>query len=83
MNSTADWMVVAGFLLAVTGLAIRIVVMMRSSDANPATSSPLAGRDLVRAYRVANPASKLPLVMWAAISAGLILLIAGWLLEYR
>jgi len=83
MNSTADWMVVAGFLLAVTGLAIRIVVMMRSSDANPATSSPLAGRDLVRAYRAARPASKLPLVMWASISAGLILLIAGWLLEYR
>jgi len=83
MNSAADWIVVAGFLLAVTGLALRIVIMMRASDANPATAPPLAGRDLIRADRASRPTSRLPLVMWASIAAGSILLIAGMLLEFR
>jgi uncharacterized protein (DUF2252 family) len=83
MNSTADWMVVVGFVLTLTGITLRVVVMMRSSDLNPATSSPLVGRALVRAYRAAKPSSKLPWVMWLSISAGLVLLIAGMLLEFR
>jgi hypothetical protein len=83
MNSAADWIVVAGFLFAVTGVALRIVIMMRSSDANPVAATPLVGRDLVRSYRVARPASKLPLVMWISIAAGSVLLIAGMLLEFR
>jgi hypothetical protein len=83
MSSTADWMVVAGFLLAITGVALRVVVMMRSSDQHPATAIPPVGKALVRSYRANNPSSKLPLVMWFMISAGLILLIAGMLLELR
>jgi uncharacterized membrane protein len=83
MNSTADWIVVAGFLMAITGVALRVVVMMRSSDQHPATASPPAGKNLVRSYRAANPSSKLPLVMWLSVSAGLVLLIAGLLLELR
>lgn len=83
MNSTADWIVVAGFLMAVTGVTLRIVVMMRSSDQHPATAIPPIGKDLIRSYRATNPSSKLPLVMWLAISAGLVLLIAGMLLQFR
>ena len=83
MNSASDWMVTAGFLLALTGLALRIIVMMQASNAASASSTRLAGRDLVRAYRVAKPSSKLPMLIWATISAGLILLIAGMLLEFR
>ena len=82
MNSAADWMVVAGFLLAVTGVALRIVIMMRSSDAGPVTATPLVGRNLVRSYRASHPASKLPAVMWISIAIGLVLLIAGMLLEF-
>ena len=64
MNSTADWMVVLGFVLTLTGVILRIALMMRSSDLNPATATPLVGRALVRAYRAANPSSKFPWVMW-------------------
>ena len=83
MSSTADWIVVAGFLMAITGVALRIVVMMRASDQHPANAMPPVGKDLVRSYRAANPSSKLPLVVWLSISAGLVLLIAGMLLEFR
>ena len=78
MSSTADWIVVAGFLMAITGVALRIVVMMRASDQHPANAMPPVGKD-----RAANPSSKLPLVVWLSISAGLVLLIAGMLLEFR
>jgi len=83
MNTRADWVVVAGFLLAAFGVALRVVIMMRSSDARPAKATPLAGGDLVRAYRVAHPASWLPRVMWASLCTGLVLLVAGFLLELR
>jgi len=83
MNSTADWIVVAGFLMAVLGVALRTLIMMRSSDAHPANAPSLTGGDLVRAYRVTNPRSGLPSMMWASLSAGLVLLIAGLLLEFR
>jgi len=83
MNSTADWMVVAGFLMAITGVALRVVVMMRSSDQHPATAIPPVGKALIRSYRAANPSSRLPLLLRLSVSAGLVLLIAGLLLEFR
>jgi hypothetical protein len=83
MNSKADWIVVAGFLLGAVGVALRIFIMMRSSDAHPANATPKAGRELLRSYGAAHPKSRLTLAMWVSISAGLILLIAGFLLEFR
>lgn len=83
MNSKADWVVVAGFLLGALGLFLRIFIMMRSSDAHPANATPMAGRDLLRSYSALRPKSRLPLVMWTSISVGLTLLIAGLLLEFR
>jgi protein-S-isoprenylcysteine O-methyltransferase Ste14 len=83
MSSKFDWMVVAGFLLAALGLFLRILIMMRSSDAHPANATPKVGRELVRSYGSMHPKSKLPLLMWASISAGFILLIAGFLLAFR
>ena len=53
MNAKADWIVVAGFLLALFGVALRIIIMMRSSDARATNLTPLAGGNLVRAYRAA------------------------------
>jgi hypothetical protein len=83
MYAIADWMVVAGFVLAGLGVTLRTVILMRSCDALPLNGPPLHGRQLFRAYRASNPASKLPITMWVSIAAGLILLVAGFLLEFR
>jgi hypothetical protein len=83
VGSKADWLVVAGFLLALVGLALRIVMMMRSSDAHLAGVASKGGRELLRSYHVTFPKSRLPLAMWIALSVGLIMLIAGLLLEFR
>jgi hypothetical protein len=82
MTSTADWLVVAGFLLCVLGVALRVVIMMRSSDALPVNAA-LSGTNQMRTVGARKPKSALPLAMWTSISAGLILLIAGLLLEFR
>ena len=83
MYAVADWMVVVGFVLAGFGVTLRTVILMRSSDALPLSGPPLHGRQLFRAYRTSNPASKLPITMWVSVAAGLVLLIAGLLLEFR
>lgn len=82
MTSTADWLVVAGFLLCVSGVVLRIVIMMRSSAVIRADASPLGEKKMGRLYRP-DPKSRLPVVMWTSISVGLILLLAGVLLEFR
>jgi hypothetical protein len=83
VTSKADWIVVAGFLLAVLGFALRIVIMMRSSDALPANLPAKAGHDLLRNYNTSYPKSHILLFMWTALSLGMVLLIAGLLLEFR
>lgn len=83
MNTKGDWLVVVGFLMALFGVALRVILMMRASDARPANVTPLTGGALLRDFRTVNPRSRLPLVMWASLSAGLVLLIAGFLLEFR
>lgn len=83
MHANVDLIVVAGFLLAVLGLVLRTIIMMRAGDTRPANAVPLIGGDLVRAYRVANPASWFPRIAQVLLGAGLILLIAGFLLAFR
>ena len=83
MTSSADWLVVAGFALAVLGFALRIVMTMRASDAHPAGATTKQGRELLRSHRSLYPKSRLPIAMWIAFSVGLILLIAGLLLQFR
>jgi hypothetical protein len=76
-------LVVAGFVLAALGLSLRIFVMMRSSDAHPVNATPKTGRELLRSDGATHPRSWVPLAMWTSISVGLVLLIAGFLLELR
>ena len=83
MNARADWMVVAGFLLAAVGVGLRIFMMMRSSDLYPAAAAAKGGRELLRSYRNSFPKSRLPIAMWISLGVGLIMLIAGLLLEFR
>ncbi|HEY4962796.1 MAG TPA: hypothetical protein VII29_18220 [Terriglobales bacterium] len=83
MSSKADWMVVAGFLLAATGVVLRVFMMMRSSDAHPAQVAAKEGRELLRSYGTTFPKSRIPLLMMVMLSVGLVLLLAGLLLELR
>ena len=83
MQAVSDWMVVAGFFLILAGVWLRVTLMMRANDAVPADGTPLVAHAAVASFRAANPASKLPLVMWLAIAAGFLLLIAGFLLQLR
>ncbi len=83
MSYKADWMIVAGFLLTVTGVALRIFMMMRSSDAHSANVAAKGGRELLRSYSSLFPKSPVPVVTLATLSVGLVLLIAGLLLEMR
>lgn len=82
MTAKADWLVVAGFVLAMVGVVLRVLMMMRASDAH-APNAPVTGRQLLRSYSAAFPKSRLPLAMWVSLSLGLVLLIAGFLMELR
>ena len=83
MSARADWMVVTGFLLAALGVGLRIFMMMRSSDAYPATAAAKGGRELLRSYHNSFPKSRLPIAMWISLGVGLVMVIAGLLLELR
>ena len=83
MTTTADWMLVAGFLLALFGLLLRIFMMMRSSDTHPVNMLPKDSRSPMRAYIALFPKSRLRLAMRISLYVGLVLLIAGLLLEFR
>jgi protein-S-isoprenylcysteine O-methyltransferase Ste14 len=83
MSTLSDWMVVAGFLLAAFGVALRVFIMMRSSDTRSVNVSPNASRNLMRDYSSAFPTSSLPVAMRISLYAGVLLLIAGLLLEFR
>ena len=83
MSTQADWLVVAGFLLTASGVALCIFMMMRSSDTRPVNTLPKDSRSLMGAYGAAFPQSKLPLAMRISLYAGVVLLIAGVLLEFR
>lgn len=83
MSSKADWMVVTGFLLAATGMVLRVFMMMRSSDTHPVHVAAKGGRELLRSYSATFPKSRVPLAMLTSLSVGLVLLIAGLLLEMR
>ena len=83
MSSKEDWLVVAGFLLAAFGLFLRIVLMMRASDSQPVGDPVKVGRELLHSYESKFPRSRLPLLMWTSLSLGVVLLVAGFLLEFR
>ena len=82
MSAKADWIVVAGFLLVLLG-GLRIFIMMRSTDTRNVNALPTDSRTLLRAHSPAFPNSRLPLAMRISLYAGVVLLIAGLLLEFR
>ena len=77
MATTATWLIVIGFVLLTTGGMLRIVIMMRSSDATPTDHHALHGRELVGQYRRLFPANPTPLITRALLMGGTVLLLAG------
>jgi hypothetical protein len=77
MATTATWFIVIGFVLLVAGLVLRIVIMMRASDATASEHQTLHGRELVGQFRRMFPHSPALLITRWLLLAGTILLLAG------
>lgn len=73
----ATWLIIVGFVLLATGIVLRIILMMRSSDATPREARPLHGDALIRQYRRMFPHSPAPRVTQAVLICGVVLLFAG------
>ena len=73
----ATWFVVVGFLLLVSGLVLRTIIMMRSSDATAPAGNVLHGRELLRQYSRQFPKDPVPLVMRGLLLSGVLLLLVG------
>jgi hypothetical protein len=74
---------IAGFLLAATGVVLRVFMIMRSSDAHPAHAAAKGKRELLRSYGNTYPKSHVPLAMMTTVGLGLVMLIADLPLEMR
>jgi hypothetical protein len=77
MATTATWLIVIGFVLLATGVVLRTVVMMRSSDATDPDHRALHGRQLVGQYRRLFPGSPTPLIARWLLVGGSVTLLAG------
>jgi hypothetical protein len=82
MATTATWLIVIGFVLLTTGFVLRIVIMMRSSDADAPDHRALHGRELVGEYRRLFPGSPTPLITRALLTSGTVLLLAGLSVQF-
>jgi hypothetical protein len=72
-----DWLITSGFFAVLIAVALRIVVMMRASDAGGAATAAQHGRQLVYSYRKFFPASRIPLVSMLMLLFGGACLVAG------
>ena len=79
-----EWLISLGFVLVVAAVALRTMMMMRASDAAPPNLAAPYGRRLVRAYRTAYPASRLPLLTVVVFAVGVASLLVGlwWRLSH-
>lgn len=82
MASTATWLIIVGFVFLVTGVVLRTVIMMRSSDASDPNARPLHGRHLLVQYRSFHPKSAALLITRWLLISGVILLLAGFAAEF-
>ena len=82
MATAATWLIIAGVFLLITGVALRTMLMMRSSDATASGARVLHGRELIQQYRAMFPRSRAPgLALWLAF-AGVVLLLSGLAVEF-
>lgn len=81
METAVTWLIIAGVLLLITGLALRTMLMMRSSDATPSGARVLHGRELMQQYRAMFPRSRAPGLAIGLVLVGLLLLLIGFAAE--
>jgi hypothetical protein len=79
---TANWLIIAGFVLLVLGFILRTVMMMRASDAASPEARVLHGRELLQKYRTAFPRSATPLVTRSVLIGGTVFVLAGLAAEF-
>jgi hypothetical protein len=82
MTTTATWLIVIGFVLLTTGFVLRIIIMMRSSDATPSDRRALHGRELIEQYRRLFPGSPTRFITRALLTSGTVLLLAGLSVQF-
>ena len=82
MASTAPWLIIVGFVLLITGVVLRTIIMMRSSDATFPEANSLHGRELLSQYRRLFPKSLALLVTRWLLISGTVLLLAGLSVEF-
>ena len=78
----ASTLIVIGFVLVLTGIVLRTIMMMRSIDAPATGTHPLHGRELVAQYRRLYPKRSTPLVTRWLLISGTVLLLAGLGVEF-
>jgi hypothetical protein len=71
------WLIVSGIVLLIVGLALRTILMMRSSDTTSTEEPMLSGRELLNRYSIAFPKSSMPLIMRSTLVCGALLLLVG------
>ncbi len=79
MVSAANWFVSAGFCLVLLGIALRIITMMRASDAAHFSATPTVkhGRELISSHKLHFPGSALPVITVVTLAIGGAALVAG------
>jgi hypothetical protein len=78
-----DWLITIGIFAIFAGVALRIIAMMRASDAGGSTATALHGRELMRAHSLAFPRSWLPMLSKLLVLVGLAFLLVGAWLRLR
>ena len=78
-----DWLITVGIFAILVGVALRIIAMMRASDAGGSASTTLHGRELMRAHSISFPRSWLPMLSRLFVLVGLAALLVGVWIRLR
>jgi len=81
--AAANWLIIAGIVLAMLGIMLRTIMMMRSSDAISTQGRAMYGRELLQEYRRSFPQSAMPLITRSCLIVGTVFLLAGVALALR
>jgi hypothetical protein len=78
-----DWLVTIGIFAILAGVALRIIAMMRASDAGGSAAAALHGQQLVRAHSRTFPQSWLPMLSRLFVLVGLAFVVVGAWIRVR
>ena len=81
MSAASTGLIVAGFVLLLLGIVLRVILMMQASDATPRQAPVLYGRQLLLQYRRLFPHSRGLRLTQSVLLGGTVLLVAGIAVE--